>query len=364
MRISGDVALLFENHLPGFIRYKIEKYVSWFQRYHISLEDKRIRQRKIIKWSLNALVVITAFTVGSEAIYPLLEHSAISYAAAVLSWFFAFALSAPSLWAMLSTFKPGIIDGMKIDIQLKDPSLLVSCFLTISLLGLLSLNYFPALLTSAITIGFCALLFFLFRHQIGSYYHWIENQFYSNFKKHSDSKVDFSYPVAQLAPWEAHLVEIKVPSYSFFVGRSLINLKLRQKYGVNIVAIKREKKSIVAPKPQELIFPGDQLLCFGTDAEIEVLEQDISQKKHDEETKTVISDYRMLCFRISSESPVINTSIESSGIGAKYGCIVVGIERGRERIKSPKGEFILREHDHLWVVGEASQLEDMSTLLI
>lgn len=52
----------------------------------------------------------------------------------------------------------------------------------------------------------------------------------------------------------------------FLTGHSLLELDLRNKYGLNVITIKRGKNLIVSPEPGEIITAGDILVVIG-DAE-------------------------------------------------------------------------------------------------
>jgi len=56
-------------------------------------------------------------------------------------------------------------------------------------------------------------------------------------------------------------------------GKSLIDLDIRAKYGINIVAIKRDKNIIVSPQATELILDGDILIVIGADTDINRFEK-------------------------------------------------------------------------------------------
>jgi len=75
------------------------------------------------------------------------------------------------------------------------------------------------------------------------------------------------------------LARVKAPAS--FDGKSLIELQLRQKYNVNLVAIKRGEdaeedsgKIINVPMPQTLIYENDVLMVAGSDADLAKLPQE------------------------------------------------------------------------------------------
>ena len=61
--------------------------------------------------------------------------------------------------------------------------------------------------------------------------------------------------------------EISVMSLSIpteFVGKNLIESDLRRRYDVNVVAIKRDGRTMVNPKAQEVFQPWDEIIVLGT----------------------------------------------------------------------------------------------------
>jgi trk system potassium uptake protein len=58
-------------------------------------------------------------------------------------------------------------------------------------------------------------------------------------------------------------------------GNSLIDLDIRAKYGINIVAIKRGKDILVSPQADEQIRTGDILIVIGADTDITRFEKKV-----------------------------------------------------------------------------------------
>ncbi|AOV08402.1 potassium channel family protein [Sporosarcina ureilytica] len=56
-------------------------------------------------------------------------------------------------------------------------------------------------------------------------------------------------------------------------GRTLIDLNIRARYGINIVAIKRQESIIVSPQAEEKILEGDVLIVIGSDLDIHSFEK-------------------------------------------------------------------------------------------
>lgn len=58
-------------------------------------------------------------------------------------------------------------------------------------------------------------------------------------------------------------------------GRTLIDLDIRAKYGINIVGVKRGNKVIISPAADEMIYVGDILIVLGADTDINRFEKKV-----------------------------------------------------------------------------------------
>lgn len=66
------------------------------------------------------------------------------------------------------------------------------------------------------------------------------------------------------------IVEITVPGD--WIGKNLVDLGLRQRYSVNVIAVSRADGSVdVSPTPTRLFVPGDRVSVIGADQDIDKL---------------------------------------------------------------------------------------------
>lgn len=370
IKSSGKIADWLERTLPLPVKTMLDNYVAWMQRRTVnSSGNGKTTFQGLVKWVLNAVVVIVLFTLASDRLAPFLSrYLERPYAAQGISWLIAFIFSTASIWAMLAAFRKKVPSGEPIHHYLRsfprDGALLASWIFTVGLVGLLSIRFFGAFITLMITFAICGGVFFLFRRQVESYYRWMELHFKSGFQ--ADLGAGGAAPSRtqlRLAPWDAHLVEVKVPAHSFVVGCSLLDLKLREKYGLNVVVINRDLESIVAPKATELLYPGDRLLCFATDIEVERFKSDIEARKDVGSEYPNINTYELRRFKVHANSRFNGISIRESGIREVYDCIVVGLEQGGERVRSPKSETTLGENMVLWIIGDIKKLQSLAQSL-
>lgn len=65
---------------------------------------------------------------------------------------------------------------------------------------------------------------------------------------------------------EHSIMEIK--ANEMLAGHTILDLDIRARYGINIVAIKRGEDVVVSPMAEEPIHEGDILIIIGSDADI------------------------------------------------------------------------------------------------
>lgn len=71
---------------------------------------------------------------------------------------------------------------------------------------------------------------------------------------------------------EYSLAEVKVTNPKFF-NKNLLELNFRQKFGLNIVAIRRGSNLIISPLADELVLRDDCLLLIGADEDVDRLDE-------------------------------------------------------------------------------------------
>ncbi|KAB8028110.1 cation:proton antiporter [Fluviispira multicolorata] len=358
IRYSSNTSRYLEKNMPLSIRNKLTRYTSWFQRITVIEDKQKSLNKKTLQWLLNLIVIIAIFLIISDKfspfIYNYIENKLI---ANIVAWLVAFSISSPSIWAMLNIFKIKYKRSFKNLIGKEVISLFVSRALTIIFIGILSLKFYPSPITLAITLIISILFLILFQNKMRIYYNWIENQFSSSYNTQNRSKPNMPPLYEQLAPWDAHLVEVKVPMNSFVIGRSILELNLRKRFGITIVAIGRGEQTIVSPNIKDIIYPCDTLLCFSTDQEIEIFKSELELSNINNPLTEITPEYELKRFFVNRGSYINGLSIKDAAISERFNCIIVGIERDNDRIKNPKSSHILKENDILWIVGEIKKLE-------
>ncbi|MES2615869.1 MAG: cation:proton antiporter [Bdellovibrionota bacterium] len=165
----------------------------------------------------------------------------------------------------------------------------------------------------------------------------------------------------RLAPWDEYLVPVNISFGTEIVGKNLVELKLRERFNVNVVAIGRDMHAIISPKPSDVIMGGDTLLVYGNEGAISKLEQFSNQKVQNEKFATI--DECMLGRIVLPKGHIfLGKSIVELGIRNSYNCLILAINRNNQRIKNPVSSFIFEEDDEVFIFGTKNSIDSLNTL--
>ncbi len=195
------------------------------------------------------------------------------------------------------------------------------------------------------------------RHRIKLFYSKIETRFMQNYtEKERLESAGTDKPV--LAPWDTHMSEFIIESCSQIVGIPLVELKLREQFGINIVIIQRGELTINIPSRDTVLFPNDIISVVGTDEQLGLFKTHIEPKvEKRDELKTDSSSVGLHSFTIPPACKLIDISIRDSKIREICKGIIVGIERNGERILNPTPENKFKEDDIIWIAGVNKRIQ-------
>jgi CPA2 family monovalent cation:H+ antiporter-2 len=163
---------------------------------------------------------------------------------------------------------------------------------------------------------------------------------------------------SDLTPWDGHMAVFDIATESNIAGKSLKNLQLRERLGINIVSIKRGEVTIHIPQANERIFPGDEVCVIGTDIQVQEFKKFLDQ--HETDVSPEIKEPDIVLRQIELKNHTfIGKSIKESKLREKTKGLIVGIEKRGNRILNPESYVILEKDDVLWIVGDKKLLADL-----
>ncbi len=166
-----------------------------------------------------------------------------------------------------------------------------------------------------------------------------------------------------LIPWEAHISTLRVHPNSLATGRPIMALKLRERFGINIVAIQRGEVRLVAPSASELLYPHDLLQCCGEDEGLELARKEIETERPIPLVSEVEGDFQLAAYDVAPSCPLIGQTLVQSQLGERYAAVVVGAERNGQRLLNPQSTFTIERGDRLWIAGDHEHRAAISQLL-
>jgi CPA2 family monovalent cation:H+ antiporter-2 len=211
----------------------------------------------------------------------------------------------------------------------------------------------------AVLVGLVIIsLLAVFSRKIQAFYIRIENRFMNNLNAREIS--DAAKMHHTLTPWDAHLTSFDVSPEAVVAGKSLVELQIREKYGVNVAVIERGRNTIMAPTRNERVLPGDRIYVFGTDPQIEtfrqLMESEVEPAIKGEIGKEDVSLQKLL---VTSESMLLRKTIREAGVREKTKGLIVGVEKNGKRILNPDSELMFEEGDIVWIVGSPWRIRQL-----
>jgi CPA2 family monovalent cation:H+ antiporter-2 len=316
----------------------------------------------LLKILLNAVVVIAIFLLVARVFLPFLLEKQIAEGPAK---FFALSLTliltAPFLWALAfgrtKNFSLLLVEQGK---GSHNYVFLISrVMLTVGLLGAMVAQFVPLIWALGITIWMIVVVGYVLFANLKKIYQWFESRFLFNLNEEVEKKQIHKHH-RNLAPWDAHITEFIVPADGDYVGRPLIDLNIREKFGVTIALIERGKKRITAPGRSESLMPFDQVHVIGTDPQLNAFKMFLLPDVQPEIAADLPADYSLEQYLVSEKSPFVTKTIRECGIREATHGLVVGIERNGQRILNPDSTEVIGFGDLLWIVGDRDKILKLS----
>lgn len=345
--LSGGLSDSLEKRMPNRLKFFLDSYTNWVYRLTSTSSENPWIRSVFLRVIINGLMVAVLFTLVDQYFYPKIfyvveRHTQAKIIAEVVSMICV----APFIWGMVFSYRQVVVPEHARG-TLRPIQFLVG-LVTLAELTVLSLVYYH---TWATTISFALIITIFFVttfKQLEKSYHWFETRLVKNIKGKPMKQAHFN----ELAPWDTHFIELVVGNRSALIRKSLSAMQLRQIYGINIVAIHRGHQVIFAPSKNEMLYPDDRIIILGSDDQIELFAKKITPASIEEDLDVdkQLDKYKLKPITLAHHPSMIGKTIRDTGIVEKSKAIVVGLERGSERMLNPELEVVLQPDDILYVV--------------
>lgn len=361
VRASEKTYAWLERILPASVVSALDSYSVLSFAMAGSREWREQVRAYIVKILLNAVVVVAVFLFMSRIFLSfLLERQMAEGPAKFLALSSTLILSAPFLWALVfgrtREFDLLVFDQNK---GTHNYVFLISrIMLGVGLLGAMVAQFVPIAWAVGITLWMAVVVGYVLSQKLQDIYGWFENHFLTNL--HEDAQKGHARKEARsLAPWDAHMTEFQIPPEAPYVGIPLMQLSIREQFGVTIALIERGRRRITAPGRQESLMPHDQVHVIGTDAQLVKFKGFILSEDNTAAIPLPITEdteYSLESHLLEEQSPYVNCSIRDCGLREATHGLVVGIERDGRRILNPDSSEVLQSGDLLWIVGDREKI--------
>lgn len=207
-----------------------------------------------------------------------------------------------------------------------------------------------------IFLGSAIILFLLiaFSKKIRSRILRIENTFLENLNERELRKTGKNNNIVH----NIHLAQMEIQAGCPFIGQKIVDANIHQRYGVNIVSIRRGSRIINIPQGTVRLFPGDVISVVGTDEQIQGFLPDVEKESEVSDNEADTENVILEKIIIPEDSYLHDRKLSETGIRSKS-CLVVGIERNDGTFVYPSANVVLHASDKIWVVGEKEKIESV-----
>ncbi len=361
IKASEPFYLFLERTLP-------KKWVAGIQRYSSStagittLSDWKILLRAYTTNTvIHSVILVALVFLGAKYLQPFITaHIINGDRGIIISLILTLILMAPFLWALsIRRMQRNAYSHLWLNKKYTRGPLIALEALRIALgtffVAFLIFQFYDTLVATLTGMAIIVTGIFIFSRKLQGFYDRLENRFLGNLNAR---QAQHAQP--EILPWDTHLTELIVSPDSVLVGKTLVDLAVREKYGINIALIERGKRMIPTPSRDERLYPHDKVLIIGSDDQLASVKPLFEgQAETNEEIDFPKNEMTLQKVVINSQSPIYKQSIRDSGIREKSQGLVVGIERKGNRILNPDSNLVFENEDIVWIVGNHKKIPEL-----
>jgi len=327
--------------------------IRWFkvEKSHPLLAISQQFPRRMMTWLSCGILITLIFQLITIVAPKFIAPEALFYQIVqwrTVFWMLAMLLVSPFFWAMWASFT-GINNSIESRLLILSSRALSAFWIFWQ-----SRNYIGISLEFFLALAAILILYLNNRRLFEKIFHRFEEQFLISFKEKDLAESSINQDLAHLTPWDSRMLNFEVLATSQASGKTLIESKIRENFGFNIIAINRNNRNIVAPAGNERLLPTDKIIALGPNEQVDAIQNYLAPENLSSFQEEL--SYSLVTLKTSSDSPLVGKNIQESKIRENFSALVVGIERGEDRMVNPKSTEIIRAGDSLLVVVEKSHL--------
>ena len=370
IKFSEPVYNYVEKRLPDFIKRRLANYAASAQNIQAESKWKVVLMGYIKILITNGIILFGLMLLSVRVFLPFLNANiGNGFIGSLITLIVSLGIASPFLWAFVAR-RPDSTAYKELWLQEKynkGPLLMVEIIrdvLAILFIGFWMDRLFATFIGMLIAVPVITVILVLFSKRIKRFYKRIETRFLANLNQREIAEEKsrpelFSY-ASGLSSWDAHLVDLEVNPHALYIGRHLLELGWREKYGINIAYIKRGSKIIYAPKRHDRLLPFDHIGVIATDDQMNSFMTEFERVESSEIVESNLDDVVLFKMVIDEKNKLRGESIRGSQIREKTNGLVVGIERKNQRILNPESDTVFEWGDINWIVGDRKKLNSIT----
>jgi CPA2 family monovalent cation:H+ antiporter-2 len=376
IKFSEPFYLFIERVLPDRWVKKLNRYSSSTQAIQAESEWKLVLKSYGRIAITNGIILFALVLVTINFLMPFLrQHIDNPTLRSVVGLVISLGAAAPFLWALMAK-RPNNMAYKEMWLEKKynrGPLLIIEIVRIMVGVGIIAFwvfRLFDTGLALLVAVPTIVIVMFVLGTRIRSFYQRMEERFLGNLNARESAEYNtLSANVSrknaevqlELAPWDAHIVQLEVPPHAEYIGRTLMELRWREKYGINIVYIKRGEKLINAPERNAILLPFDQTGIIATDEQIKVFKPVFEASVEHEPSPIDVNDIALQKILVDEHTRLKGKDIRSSGLREQTNGLVIGIERNDQRILNPESTTVFEWNDIVWIVGEKKKIQALAS---
>ncbi len=373
IKFSEPFYNFLERIIPPHLLKRLNNYSSSTQNISAENEWKVVVRSYATIILTNGFIVVALFVLYINFLLPFVnDRISDPIVRSIVSLVVSLALASPFFWALMAK-RPNNMAYKEMWIDKKysrGPLLLFE--LARVLLGILLMSFwvfrlFETKVAIFIAVPVIVIILFVLTKRIQAFYQRIEVRFLGNLNARETADYNsFSANISRkkasleqkLMPWDAHIIELEVSPEADYIGRTLKELAWREKYGINIVYVKRGEKLIHAPDRNSILLPFDHVGIITTDEQAQIFKPVFDSKVPANATTLNVNDISLQKIVVNEHNRLKGKTIHESGIREHTSGLVIGIERNDERILNPESTTVFEWGDVVWIVGKLKKIKE------
>lgn len=356
IRASGPVYEWLNKKLPTRITDAIDNYSNSAQSIKSVSDWRLVVRANLMHASIFTIVILGIVLVMVRYVVPYLGNGRFGDIAGPVA---TLLVISPFLWALaIRKVKPEATQRLKQHPRYRRPVIMLHALriaLAIFFVGFLINSMLSYHLAVIALVGFILLMAINYK-KLQAVYDRIEKRFFSNLNHKEELEARQSG--AHLVPWDAHITSFTITADFTGIGKTLLELQMRETLGVNLAMIRRGPFTIHVPDRFEKIYPGDILYVIGTDEQVEAFKRYLAENSRlAVNTASAEQEVSLQQIEIVQGSELDGQSIKESAIRERTKGLIVGIERDGDRILNPESSMVLQGLDVLWIVGNQKRIK-------